>query len=228
MCTFCGSQDHVYLNCVLYRENLKSQKQNISNQNEEKYRTVATSQGGTAQTQRRKVNTSKGENSKTGTQVPATASGPPQRIISAGGGGDKPPRKPHNTKKEPDTKVTDDLEGEEEDSDRTETVSMSSVPSDYKVVSKNGIEMSLRKFLKASRKKRRKCRHKGGNIGGDGSSPSSSDDDVGDDSDEFQIEAIRGKWGHRATRQKRASRPTGTCNHSTSTCTTPYIQTSRP
>ena len=56
--------------------------------------------------------------------------------------GIKPPRKPHNTKKEPDTKVTDELE-EEEDSDRTETVSMSLVPSDYKVVSKDRIEMSL-------------------------------------------------------------------------------------
>ena len=114
-----------------------------------------------------------------------------------GGGGDKPPRKLHNTKKEPDTKVTDELEDEEEDSDRTETVSMSSVPSDYKVVSKDGIEMSLRRFLKARSRRRKKCRCKGGNGGGDGSSPSSSDDNLGDDSDEFQIEVIRRKQGHR-------------------------------
>ena len=59
LCTSCGSQDHVYLNCVLYRENLKNQKQSISSQNEEKYRKVATSQEGTAQTQQGKVYTSK-------------------------------------------------------------------------------------------------------------------------------------------------------------------------
>ena len=89
---------------------------------------------------------------------------------------------------------------------------MSSVPSDYKVISKNGIEMSLRRFLKArSRSRRRKrCRCKGGNGGGDGSSPSSSDVDLGDDSDEFQIEVIRGKHGHRGQRgRKRAQGPPG-------------------
>ena len=201
LCTFCGSQEHVYLNCILYRENLKNQKQGISNQNEEKYKMAATSQGSTgmAQTQQGRMHTSKKEGSKAGTQDYATKSGPSLGIISTGGGGDKPPRKPHNTKKEPDTKTTDELEEAEEDLDRTETVSMSSEPSDYKVVSKNGIEMSLQRFLKArSRSRRRKrCRCKGGNGGGDGSSPSSSDDDLGDDSDEFQIEVIRGKHGHR-------------------------------
>ena len=75
-----------------------------------------------------------------------------------GGGGDKPPRKPHNTKKEPGTKTTDELEEEEEDLDRTEKVSMSSVPSDYRVISKDGIEMSLRRFLKAKSKSRRRKR----------------------------------------------------------------------
>ena len=74
---------------------------------------------------------------------------------------------------------------------------MSSVPSDYKVVSKDGIEMSLQRFLKARSRRRKKRRHKGGNGGGDGGSSSSSDDDPGNDSDEFQIEIIRGKWGHR-------------------------------
>ena len=143
LCTFCGSQDHVYLNCVLYRENLKNQKQDISNQNEEKYRTAVVSQRGTAQTQQGKTYTSREGSNKTGTKASATISEPPKRIISTGGGGDKPPRKPHNSKKEPDIKVTDDLEEEEEDSNRTETVSMSSVPSDYRVVSKNGTEMSL-------------------------------------------------------------------------------------
>ena len=103
--------------------------------------------------------------------MPATKSGPPLGIIGAGGGGDKPPRKPHDIMKEPDTKITDELEEEEEDLDRTETVSMSSVPSDYKVVSKNGIEMSLQKFLKARRRSGRKHRRKGGDGGGDGSSP---------------------------------------------------------
>ena len=96
-----------------------------------------------AQTLQGRMHSSKKEGSKTGTQEYATKSGPSRGIISMGGGGDKPPRKPHNTKKEPDTKVTDKLEEEEEDSDRTETVSMSSVPSHYKVVSKDGIEMSL-------------------------------------------------------------------------------------
>ena len=72
------------------------------------------------------------------------------------------------------------------------------MPSDYKVVSKNGIEMSLRRFLRAKSRRRKRRRCKGGNGGGgDGSSPSSSDDDLGDDSDEFQIEVIRGKCGHR-------------------------------
>ena len=197
MCTFCGSQEHVYLNCVLYRENLKNQKQGISNQNEEKYKMVAVSRGGATQTQQGRVHTSKKEGSKTGTQEHTIKSGSPRGIISAGGGGDKPPRRPHNTKKEPDTKVTDELEEEEEDSDRTETVSMSSVPSDYKVVSKDGIEMSLQRFLKARGRRRKRHRHKGGNGGGDGSSSSSSDNDLGNNSDEFQIEIIRGKWGHR-------------------------------
>ena len=107
---------------------------------------VATSQGSMAQTQQGRMHTSKKEGSKTGTQEYATKSGPSWGIISTGGGGDKPPRKPHNTKKEPDTKTTDELEEEQEDLDRTETVSMSSVPSDYKVVSKDGIEMSLRRL----------------------------------------------------------------------------------
>ena len=107
----------VYLNCILYRENLKNQKQGISNQNEEKYKMVATSQGSMAQTQQGKMHTSKKEGSKTGTQEYATKSEPSRGIISMGGGGDKPPRKPHNTKKEPDTKTTDELEEEEEDSD---------------------------------------------------------------------------------------------------------------
>ena len=198
LCTFCGSQEHVYLNCVLYRENLKNQKQGISNQNEEKYKMAATSQGSMAQTRQGKVHTSKKEGSKTGTQEYAIKSGPSQENISAGGrGGDKPPRKPHNTKKEPDTKVTDELEKEKEDSDKTETVSLSSAPSDYKVISTDGVEMSLRRFLKARSRRRKKCRPKGGNGGGNGSSPSLSDDDLGDDSDKFQIEVIRGKWGHR-------------------------------
>ena len=209
--TFCGSQEHVYLNCVLYRENLKNQKQGISNQNEEKYKMVATSQGSMAQTQQGKVHTSKKEGSKTGTQEYAIKSGPSWGNISVGGeGGDKLPRKPHNTKKEPDTKVTDELEEEKEDSERTETVSMSSVPSDYKVISKDGVEMSLRRFLKARSRRRKKCRRKGGKGGGNGSSPSSSDDDLGDDSDEFQIEVIRGKQGHRRQRgRKGAQGPPG-------------------
>ena len=155
------------------------------------------SQGSMAQTQQRKVHTSKKEGSKTGTQEYAIKSGPSWGIISVGEGGDKPPRKPHSTKKEHDTKVTDELKEEEEDSDRTETVSMSSGPSDYKVVSKDRVEMSLRRFLKARSRRRKKHRCKGGNGGGNGSSPSSSDDDLGDDSDEFQIEVIRGKRGHR-------------------------------
>ena len=209
-CTFCGSQEHVYLNCILYRENLKNQKQGISNQNEEKYKMAAMSQGSMAQTQQGKVHTTKREGSKTGTQEYAIKLGPSQGIISVGGGGDKPPRKPHNTKKEPDTKVTVKLEEEAEDSDRIETVSMSSVPTDYKVVSKYGVEMSLRRFLKARSRRRKKRRHKGGNGGGNGSSPSLSDDDLGDDSDEFQKEVIRGKWGHRGQQgRKGAQGPPG-------------------
>ena len=96
LCTFCGSQEHVYLNCILYRENLKNQKQSISKQNEEKYKIAATSQGSTgmAQTQQGGMHTSKKEGSKAGTQEYATKSGPSRRIISTGGGGDKPPRKP--------------------------------------------------------------------------------------------------------------------------------------
>ena len=106
LCTFCGFQEHVYLNCILYRENLMNQNQGISNQNEEKYKMAATSQGstGTVQSQQGRMHTSKKEGSKAGTQEYATKSGSSRGIISMGGGGDKPPRKPHNTKKEPDTK----------------------------------------------------------------------------------------------------------------------------
>ena len=64
---------------------------------------------------------------------------------------------------------------------------------------------------------------------GDSSSPSSSDDDLGDDSDEFQIEAIRGKWGHRRQQGRKGPQGlTGPVITPTSTCTTPNIQTSRP
>ena len=212
LCTFCGSQEHVYFNCVLYKENLK---QSISNQNEEKYKTVAASQGSTGmvQTKQGGIHASKKEGSKAGTQEYATKLGSSQRIISMGGGGDKPPRKPHNTKKEPDTKTNNELEEEEEDSDSTETISISSVPSDYKVISKEGIEMSLRKFLKAKSKSRRRKRHRcrrGNGGGGDDSSHSSSDDDSGDDSDGFQIEVIRGKHGHRGQQgRKGAQGPPG-------------------
>ena len=51
--------------------------------------------------------------------------------------------------------------------------------------------------MRARRKRRRNRKCKGGDGGGDGSSPSSSNDDIGDDSDEFPVEVIRGKWGHR-------------------------------
>ena len=87
LCTFCGSQEHVYLNCVLYRENLKNQKQDISSQNEEKYRTAAASQRGTAQTQQGKTYTSQEGSSKSSTQASTTVTEPAKRIINVGGGG---------------------------------------------------------------------------------------------------------------------------------------------
>ena len=70
----------------MYRENLKNQKQSISNQNEEKYKMVATSQGssGMAQTEQGGIHASKKEGSKAGTQEYATKLGSSRRIISTG------------------------------------------------------------------------------------------------------------------------------------------------
>ena len=207
LCSYCGSQNNVFMNCEKYKVILARQKQEIDQRNADRYMTAVQAAGdkttqqthskGTTVT-RSKQHTTSNSQERTGTNIGGGTAG-------MGGGGDEPTRKPPKIKPEPLSAFEEQNEEEEmdeaEDSDKTEIISMSSTHSSAKVIGKDGKEMSLGQFLKVRRKyKRRRKKRRDKEDDGGGSSPSSSRVSDGEESSEFEIAAIRGKHGYQGQR----------------------------
>ena len=166
LCSYCGTQNHVFMNCEKYKVILARQKQEIGQRNADRYMAAVQAAGGktTQQTHSKgttvtpsKPRTTSNSKERTGTNTGGGRAG-------MGGGGDEPPRKPPKFKLDPLSAFDEQNEEEEvdetEDSEKTEIISMSSTHSSAKVIGKDGKEMSLRQFLKARRKYKRKKKKK--------------------------------------------------------------------
>ena len=209
LCSYCGAVDHTSENCSKLRENIAREKADINRRNIEKYEAskqhTAKGQENTYQIQQGKTS-SEGQPKQVPDQLPSPG-GP--HIHSGGkggtGGGGQPPQKPTRDKNLPSDKIDDEENQEEEDSDRTETVSDSTSGEGVKIVKKDGTELSLRQLLKLVNKtkkiRKRRSYRKGDGGGGGDSSPFSSggSKDDGDESD-LDIKGLRGKRGHRGQR----------------------------
>ena len=207
LCSYCGSQNHVFMNCKKYKVILARQKQEIGQRNADRYTTAVQAAGGntTQQTYSKSTTVTPSKQRTTSNSKERTGTNTEGGRAGMGGGGDEPPRKPPKFKPEPLSAFDEQNEEEEvdetEDSEQTEIISMSSTHSSAKVIGKDGREMSLGQFLKARCKyrRRRKKRKDKGDDGG-GSSPSSSGNSDGEESSEFEIAAIWGKQGYQGQR----------------------------
>ena len=209
LCTYCGAVDHMSENCSKLRENIAREKAEINRRNLEKYEASKQhAAGGQEDAYHTQKKTGTGEQPKPSRQLPEQAAPPggPQPQPRGTGGGGQPPRKPNGDKNLPPDKIDDEKgQEEEEDSDRTVTVSDSTSGEGVRIIKKDGTELSLKQLVKlVSRTKKRwkRCSLKRGDGGGGGDSSPSSSGGSEDDSDEsdLDIEGPRGKRGHRGQR----------------------------
>ena len=189
LCSYCGSQNHVFMNCEKYKVILFRQKQEISQRNADRYTTAVQAAGGntTQQTHSKSTMVTPSKSRTTSNSKEGAGANTEAGRAGMGGGGDEPPRKPTKFKPDPLSAYDEQNEEEEvdetEDSEKTEIISMSSTHSGTKVIGKNGKEMSLGQFLKARRKyRRRKKKRKDKGDDGGGSSSSSSGNSDGEES----------------------------------------------
>ena len=152
LCSYCGAVDHTSENCSKLKENIAREKADINQRNMEKYEAsrqyTAKGQESTYQTRQGKMG-SEGQSKQVPDQQPSPEESHPQPGEMGGtGGGGQPPRKPNRGKILPPDKIDDGEDQEEEDSDRTETVSDSTSGEGVRIVKRDGTELSLRQLLK--------------------------------------------------------------------------------